>query len=79
MSRYRVILLFDTVNIRFSEARGGIRGGQRRSPFAVSTGLVIYVSVFPADLARRSLLLATVYQKMIAPYCFGSSLFVVDL
>jgi hypothetical protein len=76
MSRYRVILLSDTVEI----SCGGIRGSQRRSPLAVNTGLrvVIYVSVLLADLARRSLLLATTaYQKMIVSHYFSSAFFVV--
>jgi uncharacterized membrane protein len=75
MSRYRVILLSDTVEI----SCGGIRGSQRRSPLAVNTGLrvVIYVSVLLADLTRRSLLLATAYQKMIVSHYFSSAFFVV--
>ena len=78
MNCYHVItLLSDTVKIRFSDTCDGIRGGQHRSPLAVITGLVIYVSVLLADLARRSLLLATAYQEMIVPHYFGSSFFVV--
>lgn len=67
ISRHPVILLSDTVEIRFSDTCGGIRSGQRRSPLAVSTGLVIYVSVMLADLAQRSLLSATAYQNIVAP------------
>jgi hypothetical protein len=43
----------------------------------VSIGLVIYGSVLPVDLAWRSLLLATVYQKMIVPHYFSGAFFVV--
>jgi hypothetical protein len=70
ISRHPVILLSDTVEIRFSDTCGGIRSGQRRSPrspLAVSTGLVIYVTVLLADLAQRSLLSATAYQNIVVP------------
>lgn len=70
ISRHHVILYPIPWRSGFSDICGGIRGGQRRSPLVWSIGLVIYGSVLPTNLAWRSILLATVYQKIIVfLYC----------